>query len=392
MDVNVCKLEENLQKLKKDEFSFFDIVKSHETLVSEWLAFIFNPIKNGIGNKPIKILLNLLGEEKIDLDGQEFISTKTEVCIDEMRRIDILIDYENTLIVIENKIGSDENDNQTEAYFNYISNTVKDKDFIKYVYLKPAFNSSVPIKQANDKEDGFVIVTYHNLLNELSKITKNDFEDKRKYKYLEEFIKSGERFMDKKIEFNDKIRCFIKNKSTILKVKEEYDNQNKILKNNIRNNVLNKLNHKIYSTDVTGKELDRDYMQFYKKNWNCGKSYNIHYEILFKSNEENGEKGFIAERYLLGESTIEANIEVHIEGNFEDGILERIKEKGVELTLLNKQITKLFTSEENKETYEKIKCDFSNPSAIESSISNLVEKISKIKDKYEKTIDEIMEL
>ena len=142
---NIEKLIENLKKIdiKDSGITVLDILnKSHydENFISDWLAFIFNPEINGIGNRPISSLMNSLDisksniqnedikrewsnnikELKDTINEQKFIGIEREKVIDDNKRIDMLIKYSNTWIVIENKINSKENGTQTKNYYNYI--------------------------------------------------------------------------------------------------------------------------------------------------------------------------------------------------------------------------------------------------------------------------------
>ena len=74
-------LIENLKKIDINEskITILDILnKSHydENFISDWLAFIFNPEINGIGNKTIFSLINSLDISKSNIQNEDIKWTK----------------------------------------------------------------------------------------------------------------------------------------------------------------------------------------------------------------------------------------------------------------------------------------------------------------------------
>ena len=214
--------DEELKEFDKDfskikviplKSTFLDVInKTHdENIVSNWLSFIFNPDENGIGNKPIELLLNSVGCE-YELENDNFKEIHREETTDNGRkRMDIVIKYSKLWIIIENKIDSFEHDKQTEKYFNYIEekrkNERKKRIRAEYIYLRPDWNQpddeNVPTKKFNGKE-GFRNLFYSELIKQLKKINTSDYKESEKFEYLKEFIKVGEKYyMGKEIKIRE---------------------------------------------------------------------------------------------------------------------------------------------------------------------------------------------
>lgn len=183
---NLAELRKCISKIPKKKEGFFDLISCREVFVSQWLAYLFDETKCGCGRECVKALLRaVLVNHKID--DYVFDEVKTEVATFDDKRIDILIKFDKLWIVIENKIYSGEHDNQTQRYYNYINERCEGREVV-YVYLKPTF------EEPSCKH--FKSLSYVNLLREFRKIKEKDFVEKEKYKYLQEFVESGDKFME----------------------------------------------------------------------------------------------------------------------------------------------------------------------------------------------------
>ena len=104
-------------------------------------------IKDDLQNKLINKLKTEITIEDLYKFTIDNISIKTQVEIDGNGRLDLSIEFKinnaKYNIILENKIGSGEHDNQCERYYNYFSNLKDDMNYI-FVYLslekKPKFN------------------------------------------------------------------------------------------------------------------------------------------------------------------------------------------------------------------------------------------------------------
>ena len=365
----MIKIDENfierfdMLKLENKPINFFDIISPKEVIVSEWLSFILDPSINGIGNKTIEKLLESIDIVK-ELDEYEFISTNTEVTTDTNQRMDIVIKYNGLWIIIENKVESHENGNQTESYYKYIE-SIKDDNEVIYIYLKPNYNISIP------KEKEFKILTYNKLIKKLKEISEFDYKEKDKYKYLKEFLVSGVRFMkNDELDFSNAVRFYINNKDKMHQIENEYKEQNKRLHNKIRYDVLNHLREKddSYITDDDKGTSPRTYIQFYKSSWKNNSHMGVHFELMFHTDQ------------LLA-NKIECDVVLHLENRITEEDMKSFNKEGITRNRtqgcfngvpISNQIVLTFNSNETyKESMKKILIE----------IDNLVNKYEFIIDK-----------
>lgn len=356
------KFVKDLLNLKQNEkqFDFFDIIPPKEVLISKWVEFILNPKVNGIGNNPLQSLIDLTNS-CYDLCDYEFESSETEVPTDNRKRIDILLKYKGVWIAIENKIGSLENDEQTNEYFKYIEKT-KGENEVVYIYLKPNYNKSLPINK------NFIVVTYDDFINKLKKINKSDYNDPSKFKYLNEFLISGGRFMrNEEIEITENIKFYAKEFDKITALLDEYNEQNNKLLNKITNDIEEYMNKNFsgYKTYKSG-----NYIQIFKDVWNNEKHVGVHYEISFKSNKIIGRK-------------MNADVVLHIEHSVSEEQLNEFKHKGI--TKHGKKVFK-----DDKEIKTELNLNFTSSDDIIKSIKLINDELNKLAQKYERSIDTIM--
>ena len=382
--------DEELKEFDKDfskikviplKSTFLDVInKTHdENIVSNWLSFIFNPDENGIGNKPIELLLNSVGCE-YELENDNFKEIHREETTDNGRkRMDIVIKYSKLWIIIENKIDSFEHDKQTEKYFNYIEekrkNERKKRIRAEYIYLRPDWNQpddeNVPAKKFNGKE-GFRNLFYSELIKQLKKINTSDYKESEKFEYLKEFIKVGEKYyMGKEIKITDDIAIYIKHKKNITDIQKKYNEIN----NNIREKLENRLKNQFEKDNNYFVNRAGPYYQIVKNNWK--NINNIHYEILYY--------GFPS---LLGEKNAKINYDIHIEGkavsneNIEKIIIPQMKEKYGIKPDPTRSKSIWFKLSNNDDVY-----NFENEEEIDKSIDKIVERMKEIDKKYTKEID-----
>lgn len=285
---------------------------SDENLISNWLAFVLDSNINGLkNNKAIKQLLLALENDFIDIENEKVISVRREASTNNQKRIDILIECSNTVIVIENKIYSEENGTQTMEYYKYAEKEFKNKENKIYIYLKPNYNSSEPCQKE------FKILTYEKLIKSLNEITEIDYkeDEKYKYKYLEEFIRVGAEYMkNEEFEITNVVEFYTKNLKHWENITQEYR------KNNI--NLVNKLENEIKNKFPNGYNFYRasNYMQIFKPKW-VNEKYTIHYEVLLYETNFNN---------LLGFENVKIEVVLHLEGRIPENIKENLKEVGIE--------------------------------------------------------------
>ena len=375
------------QKLKNVRYNFLDVIKEncyHEYLISNWLEFLLNPTKNGVGNEIIKALLRCTEEYKqecFDIDNQEFESIEREATTDNHKSIDLLIKYSERWIVIENKINALETCDegigyfQTNEYYNYIS----DQDEIKngkvkatYIYLKPRKNISKP------KNGNFEQVYYENFIDELKKINIEFYpEDERyKYRYLEEFENIGECFMEKNYGIDDEVKFCAKYMTEINTIIKNYEHRNKILWDKISNEI--ECNFKEEGYKICQKIC---WIQLYKEKWKNNNNNGVHFELGFKQGSDNK---------ILGRENVDnVIVQLHAESGTPEKVLQRLENDNI--VKKSKNSLYLCQKEENgrlkeicisKEVY-----DFSSEEKINESIEKIEKNFKILIEQYENIID-----
>ena len=349
-------------KMDKRKFDFFDIIPPKEVLVSKWVEFILNPQENGVGNLPVSKLLELVNKD-INLDELEFQSIDTEVSTSNLRRIDIFIKYKGLWIVIENKIESYENNEQTNDYYKYVE-AIKGNNEVVYIYLKPNYNNSIP------RSNAFKIVNYNDFIEKLKTISEFDYTEKDKYKYLKEFIISGGRFMkDQEMEITDSLKFYINNIDKFEAITNEYKDKNKRLFNLIATSVVDALNEEEVKYQATKSVVN--YIQFYKSNWKNENHTGAHFEVLFKIP--------FSSPNILGKR-IDADIVLHMEHTLKENDLLNFESKGI----TKKSSQAYYNGEPIKET---VTFDFTNSAGINESINMIIDVMKKYRDRYGDIID-----
>lgn len=154
-----------------DKYNIFDIlnISRQELRHSDFLAFLLNPSQSGdIGQQFLRNFLATLSRDnpelkldflKIFYGNYEKVDISREVVVKGGReRIDILADIQlsdqKIIIIIENKVDTDDHDNQLSKYKEY-TNQNKFKDYKKILlYLTP--DKSRPTENGN----GWVLIDY----------------------------------------------------------------------------------------------------------------------------------------------------------------------------------------------------------------------------------------
>lgn len=364
---NFLILEKDLKELNipEKQYTFLNVINQNpynENLISDWLAFIFNPNINGVGIKPIVALLKAVNKNNVDIEKQKFICIERETCTDNKKRMDLLIKYSTTWIVIENKINAYETGIQTNEYYEYIHKMKDDKDVI-YIYLKPTYNQSKPSSKI------FIELGYDKLIQEFRNIKKSDYKENEEYKYrfLKEFeIVRGDNLMsENNYNIDAETQVYIKNAPVIKKISIKYENKNDILINEIAEKCV----------EALGKDNNFEFkiknkwgvIQIYKDKWKNENLRGLHYEIYCKELLE-----------LLGNNNAEMQICLHCESDISNEIVLELENHDIKKV---KDITiEYITKNLSFETNENIK----------TSMEQIVESVKYLDEKYTQSIDEVM--
>ena len=202
-------------------YNFLDVIgkSDDENIISNWLAFLLDSERIGT-EKPFEVFCEAIGVE-----SERARSVRREYYLDNKRRIDIVIKTDHYWLVIENKINSKENNVQTRAYAERIREEIKNEDenanrdiAVRFLYLKPAYNISMP------SEQDFDVLEYGKLLAHFKKLTEADFPQTTNYTYFSEFLKLiQERYvMVTELEFSEGTKLYIESKSVIRQIEADF--------------------------------------------------------------------------------------------------------------------------------------------------------------------------
>ncbi|MEA3439069.1 MAG: PD-(D/E)XK nuclease family protein [Chloroflexota bacterium] len=175
-----------------------------ENFISDYLAYVLNPDKNGLGTEPLRALLGLVSAEFNGIDIQE-ADIYREYTLDS-GRIDLLIIIDEALVVgIENKILSSESDNQTEYYAKVIR-----RDFTEYqkalIFLSP--HGTQPSSKY------FRAVSYRQLLDSFRRMPYDWITDVKKSVLWEDFLQHLEEYIVSEktsFEFSSRAELYLEN-------------------------------------------------------------------------------------------------------------------------------------------------------------------------------------
>lgn len=171
------------------EPTFFEITRfpHYENVCSNVLSFFLdNSESHNLNDMMINALLDA-SETNIEYNNWSQMEVNREVTTIKGNRIDIVVETENLIVGIENKINADAY-NDFDDYSSYINQKANDKETIKLVLSLYPINSS-------KLSGGFINITYNNLFNSVEKFIGNYIiESNHKYlSYLMDFITSIKR-------------------------------------------------------------------------------------------------------------------------------------------------------------------------------------------------------
>lgn len=246
---------ESLPDTKNSE-SIFDIAgyPHYENVCSNILAFYLNPNnEHSLGNLLFSSLMNLAGGNE---SHQDNIQINREVSTNKGGRLDIVIETDNQIIGIENKI------------FHYLKNDLSDYSDSINDWAKPNQLTSVKIILGIRKEEesfGFVSVTYEEFWAKIRERLGNciNTSSQKWVLYLVDFMSTIDRLNGKNMELDKSDQFFMENE----------DRVNVLL--NARNKFISKLATKVRElSDIILKPAECE------KQWIYAKSCLVHDFIL----------------------------------------------------------------------------------------------------------------
>jgi hypothetical protein len=177
----------------------------NENFLSDYLAYVLDPKRNGIGGKPLQTLLNLV-IQKGEIPSCDNASITREYSL-ENGRIDLLIEIDDVLIFgIENKIFARESLGQTKYYAEKIPRLFNQRECC-FAFLTPSGTKASSPK--------FVAVSYIRILEEFRKIKYDWSVNVKKSVFWEDFLTHLEAYITmntkSKVEISEKTKLYIEN-------------------------------------------------------------------------------------------------------------------------------------------------------------------------------------
>jgi len=276
--------------------------RSHnENFISYYLAYILHPQRNGIGVAPLAQFLQLLNIEIDDLPLED-VTIDREYQLGN-RYIDLMLIWKDSLVLgIENKIISDEHNNQTTYYARVIEEEFSGIPS-HMVYLSRS-GKKLPSSM------NFQPISYKQLLEAFRRISVEDFSNYRKRALWEDFLEHLEVYIvmsdPDEIKFSDKANMYIEHHVMFKDLKKSFSDE--------WGKAIELLERRLYSHLSGGPwetkfnpTLFRNYHQVYKPSWNFNGHY-VHYEYHFSLNH------FIQKKVIFT---------VDIEGKHRDDLLDQ---------------------------------------------------------------------
>lgn len=214
------KNDPDFQKLENFYYSksFSEIlgVSRREISHSGFLAWLLGNLEShNLGEFPIKKFLDIIlkfSNDKLKSKHNDLFNSfvtedysierlfiKSEYAIKNVGRLDIYIELtlliagktKNIKLVIENKVESRENNDQTNSYFNFFNPTENDENIVIYVYLTPI--STLELIELTEPEcncKAFIQINYQSIVDYLIEPALNQNISTRTQNILTEYLKS----------------------------------------------------------------------------------------------------------------------------------------------------------------------------------------------------------
>lgn len=214
------KNDPDFQKLENFYYSksFSEIlgVSRREISHSGFLAWLLGNLEShNLGEFPIKKFLDIIlkfSNDKLKSKHRNLLNSfvtedylierlfiKSEYTIKNVGRLDIYIELtlliagktKNIKLVIENKVESRENNDQTNSYFNFFNPTENDDNIVIYLYLTPI--STLELIELTEPEcscKAFIQINYQSIVDYLIEPALNQNISTRTQNILTEYLKS----------------------------------------------------------------------------------------------------------------------------------------------------------------------------------------------------------
>lgn len=196
----------------------------YENVISNILFFFFDTIEiHGFSDLLLRTLLKCYSDE-MEFENLVTNSVQREVLTNNQKRIDILIETDEIIVAIENKIFADLY-NYLEEYSNYLEKYNRsNKEIFKIVLSLKKIEQS---KLSN----GFINITYKLLIENLEKSKEYDTNDSKTeyFIYLHDLIKTIKNLYGGNTMNQEMIEFFKENWNNIQKLQKEINKLDEII-------------------------------------------------------------------------------------------------------------------------------------------------------------------
>ena len=384
--IDKLKIEYNkLPEEKVRRHTFLEIIKRgrDENFISYFLAFLLDGKKNGIGNKPLLSLLELVEKGVSQQYRFNNYIVHREWVFANQRRIDVLIvnDDEQIVIGIENKIGTGERENQTKDYETSI--------YEAFSGYKSILIFLAPYKVKKTTSEKFISINYHKLFDIFSKLQIIDFHEIDSFKFFQDFLLHiNYNFINKnemdKVTF-EKALLYAENKKIIEDIKNSYlliVNQFFVDINEISKNYFDQF---LENTWRMNFHTNNEWQQITKTNW-FSNDFNIHFEWWFIPNDYFKERNGISfmidfegikDKELISLAKSKENIKKEIEDNGFLFFPPKKRQNG--LIYREYQINKPFCKMTEEEKIDFFHSVYDNVRFVIPIVDNLLEEFKNLK-------------
>jgi len=247
-----------------------------ENFISDYLAYIVDPKRNGVGIEPLQALLSLAYENitEIKLDAvairREYIFGKNP----NLGRIDFVIelgeDGAEGVIGIENKIYASEGESQTSAYAQGLKSDYPGRD-LYCIYLTPSGRLPLSLE--------FKAVSYTDMLRSLREIRYPVLGDIHKTVIWEDFLAHLEEYIvmnQGKLELSGRTRLYLDHREMMEKLANAYEVDAQKVYDVVTGSIKNNFGedwHFSFLGRNSFQEINRD-------SWEMGKFY-LFYQFFF---------------------------------------------------------------------------------------------------------------
>lgn len=247
-----------------------------ENFISDYLAYILDPERNGVGIEPLQVLLSLAYEDILEVDTaqtniiREYTFRKKPDC----GRIDFVIELgENGMdgvIGIENKIYASEGENQTCAYVNGLQEEYKGRP-LYMIFLTP--NGRPPAAQE------FKPVSYADLARELRGVQYPVLNDIHKTVIWEDFLYHLEEYIamsNGKLELSGKARLYLEHHQMIEEISSAFQEDSQRVYDYVTGCVKNRMGES-WNFNF---QRSNTYQEISREDWKLEKFY-IFFQFFF---------------------------------------------------------------------------------------------------------------